>query len=137
MDHCFALWGGEEIGLVGSRHFVEQLTPEARDQLEAYFNLDVVASEGTPELLGSSDLIAEAETLAAEIDIEVASGVLPDGVSSDHVPFLDGGISALMVTTPNFARIHTPEDTIANLDATYLQPIADLGFALLRAHTTP
>ena len=132
--HCFALWGGEEIGLTGSAYFVSQLTTEERDRLEAYFNYDVVASDGTPLLLGSSDLIDEAETVAADIDVEVSGGELPTGVGSDHVSFLDGGLSSLMIATPNFARIHTPEDVLANLDATYLQPLADLAFALLRAH---
>lgn len=136
IDHCFALWGGEEIGLTGSAYFVSQLTPEERGLLEAYFNYDVVASDGTPLLLGSSDLIDEAETVAADIGVDVSGGELPNGVGSDHLSFLDGGLSSLMVTTPNFTRIHTPEDVLANLDATYLQRIADLAFALLNAHAS-
>ena len=47
--------------------------------------------------------------------------------------FLDAGIPALMLTTPQFDFIHTVGDTLANLDATFLDEVAALGFALVQA----
>ena len=132
--HCFVLFGGEEIGLVGSAFFVAQLGEEERARLEGYVNYDVVASDGVPLILGSSDLADEAEALAGELDVEVQRGQLPKDVGSDHLSLLDGGLSALMLTSPDFRLIHTPEDTVENLDTVHLQGILDLGFALLRAH---
>jgi Zn-dependent M28 family amino/carboxypeptidase len=41
-----AFWGAEELGLIGSRRYVRRLTPEQRDAIAAYLNLDMV---GSPE----------------------------------------------------------------------------------------
>lgn len=132
--HCFVLWGGEEIGLAGSTFFVAHLNDDERGRLEGYVNYDVVASNGVPLILGSSDLVDEAAALAGELGIDVQRGQLPKDVGSDHLSFLDGGLSSLMLTTPDFRLVHTPDDTVANLDTVYLQSILDLGFALLQAH---
>ncbi len=40
----FAFWGAEELGLIGSTHWVEQLTPEELEQIKLYLNFDMVAS---------------------------------------------------------------------------------------------
>jgi aminopeptidase S len=36
-----AFWGAEELGLVGSRHYVRALTREQRDEIAAYLNFDM------------------------------------------------------------------------------------------------
>ncbi len=40
----FAWWGAEELGLVGSRHYVGSLTPEERAKIRMYLNFDMIAS---------------------------------------------------------------------------------------------
>ena len=40
----FAWWGAEESGLLGSEHYVENLTQAERDQIALYLNFDMVAS---------------------------------------------------------------------------------------------
>lgn len=40
----FAFWGGEELGLLGSRHYVEQLDPAARSDILANLNFDMIGS---------------------------------------------------------------------------------------------
>lgn len=40
----FAFWSGEEDGLHGSRHYVEQLDDAGRRAIEVYLNLDMVGS---------------------------------------------------------------------------------------------
>ena len=40
----FAWWGAEEIGLLGSTHYVEQLTDEQGAEIVTYLNFDMVAS---------------------------------------------------------------------------------------------
>jgi hypothetical protein len=39
-----AFWGAEEEGLIGSRHYVHELSPDGRRQIAAYLNLDMVGS---------------------------------------------------------------------------------------------
>jgi aminopeptidase YwaD len=132
--HCFALFGGEEIGLFGSERFVAAFDDTERERFQAYFNYDVVTSKGVPLYLGSTTLADEAGALADELAIEAQRGQLPEDVGSDHLSFLDAALPALMLTTPDFVLIHTPQDTLDNMDTTYLQDILDLGFALLREH---
>lgn len=40
----FAWWGAEESGLVGSRHYVSNLSQEERDQITLYLNFDMIGS---------------------------------------------------------------------------------------------
>jgi len=40
----FAFWAAEEVGLLGSDQYLEDLTPEARDKIKLYLNFDMVAS---------------------------------------------------------------------------------------------
>ena len=40
----FAWWGAEEAGLVGSRDYVANLTPEDGDKISLYLNFDMIGS---------------------------------------------------------------------------------------------
>jgi aminopeptidase Y len=40
----FAWWGAEESGLVGSTYYVQNLTPEALDQITLFLNFDMIGS---------------------------------------------------------------------------------------------
>ncbi|MFE3454091.1 M28 family metallopeptidase [Nonomuraea sp. NPDC059194] len=40
----FVWWGGEELGLLGSRYYVGSLTPEERAKIRMYLNFDMIAS---------------------------------------------------------------------------------------------
>jgi Zn-dependent M28 family amino/carboxypeptidase len=40
----FAFWGGEELGTLGSDHYVAELTQEQKDELAAYLNFDMLGS---------------------------------------------------------------------------------------------
>lgn len=131
-SHCFVLFGAEEEGLLGSERFVAQMGEAERAALRAYFNYDVVAGDAPPRLLGSPDLLERAAALAAQAGLPVERDGDPLEIASDHRAFLDAGIPTLLLTTPDFGRIHTAEDTAANLRPTFLGAVAELGFALLR-----
>jgi aminopeptidase Y len=40
----FAFWGAEELGLLGSTHYVANLSPEERAKIKLYLNFDMIAS---------------------------------------------------------------------------------------------
>jgi aminopeptidase S len=40
----FGFWGAEELGLVGSRYYVNNLSSTERDKIELYLNFDMIAS---------------------------------------------------------------------------------------------
>ena len=136
-DHCFVLWGGEEGGLQGSRFLISELTDNEIELLEAVFNYDAAAGPGEPQLIGATSLAGQAKALADELGLPAGITVLPENASSDHTAFLDADIAALMLTAPDAGTLHTPDDTFENLVETSLQPIADLGFALLQQIGSP
>ena len=95
----FAFWGAEELALIGSTRYVEQLSQRDRDRIVAYLNFDMVASrnyamkiyEGASAPAGSNGV----ETLF--VDYFKSQGV-PKNVeelagASDDVPFLEAGIA--------------------------------------------
>jgi Zn-dependent M28 family amino/carboxypeptidase len=102
----FVWWAAEEIGLVGSRHYVERLSPAARRQHALYLNFDMV---GSPNFVlfvydgdGSSSppsLVPPRGSAAIERHFRgyfasrrIAHRELSLGGSSDHAPFAGAGI---------------------------------------------
>ena len=89
----FAFWGAEEIGLIGSSHYVEGLGEGEIDDISAYLNLDMTGSpnfassvyEGPDEVEDVFDSYFETR----EIGVETNSAL--DG-RSDHGPFQDEGV---------------------------------------------
>lgn len=51
----FAWWGAEELGLLGSTAYVEQLAPKARNAIKAYINLDMIGSVNGVNFIYDSD----------------------------------------------------------------------------------
>jgi Iap family predicted aminopeptidase len=83
-------WGAEELGLLGSRHYVRSLSREERRRIRAYVNLDMVGSpSAVPELYADGD-----ERLGRVLN-RAAGGPLGEisaGASSDHAPFAAAGV---------------------------------------------
>jgi aminopeptidase YwaD len=131
-SHCFALFGAEELGLIGSEFYVGTLSEAERELLEAYYNYDVTASDTEIVLIGDGDLATSAIDLASDLGIvDIDEARLPRGANSDHASFIGQGIAALMLTTPDFEFIHTPQDTTDTVVEDTLIDIAVLGYALL------
>ena len=128
-DLKFIAFGSEERGLLGASYYVDQLTQEERDNIEAVFNPDMVATkyEEARNLYamtvdGNTNVVTDS-TVAAGARLG-NSDILPGKFgSSDHVPFHNAGIpSALFIWMgidswdPLVYHIekvyHTPQDTI-------------------------
>lgn len=94
----FAWWGAEEIGLLGSSHYVRNLLAAEREKIAGYLNFDmtgspnpgyfVYSSQGAPE--GSAELEGN---LTGYLE---SAGARPEtielGGRSDHAAFADAGI---------------------------------------------
>ena len=104
----FVAFGGEELGLWGSRHYVDSLSPEERGRIDAMLNFDLVAGDAPLGVTGDGALARSLQAL----DETLSAAALPSRVSSDHAPFLNAGIPAVIVSTPDFDLIHTPQDTV-------------------------
>lgn len=99
----FAFWGGEELGLLGSQHYVEGLSREQRGAISAYLNFDMVGSPNFGRFVFDGDgssfgggTPGSGEVEKVFLDHFVSAGLavhpVPIGVGSDQVPFAAAGI---------------------------------------------
>lgn len=97
----FALWSGEEQGLLGARAYIEQhlQTEEARDNLQVYLNDD----PGSGRSLGfymeenvPAKVLFDA-WLAPLSDLNIGQNVMEGIGSTDHVPFNQEGLPGFNV----------------------------------------
>ena len=120
----FALWGAEEIGLLGSEHYVQTLPAEAREDISLYINLDMVAPLDHQDTLGvlTGDWSGGGETLlSSQLDRDghewVAAG---SNGRSDYASFVAEGIPSTGLLSLHDDNYHTPQDDIDNVSFTTL-----------------
>ncbi|GAA0613630.1 M28 family metallopeptidase [Streptomyces crystallinus] len=104
----FAWWSGEELGLLGSEHYVKSLTEKQKQQIKLYLNFDMIASPNPAQLVydgDNSDNTGAGAGPAGSAQIErLINGFLDkkrvphwgtdfDG-RSDYGPFIEQGIPA-------------------------------------------
>jgi hypothetical protein len=107
----FAFWGAEEIGLVGSRRYVRDLSAGERRRIAAYVNLDMVGSpEGRMQVYGEG-----AVERALREQLPGAGEVALEG-NSDHAPFEDARIPVGGIFTGLDDCYHQRCDTLRNVD---------------------
>ena len=142
----FALFGGEEAGLQGSRYFVEHYPDLGRVALM----LEVDMANGAPLLFPTLDfdkgsapewLVRASYEEFSKLgytglhfptDFFVFMGALPGGgVGSDHEPFLQKGIPAIDFTSDARDPIHTPQDNFENFKVSGLKRSGDLIYSLV------
>jgi Zn-dependent M28 family amino/carboxypeptidase len=93
----FAFWSAEEVGLLGSTHYVTQLSESERERIDIYLNFDMLASPNAVTFI-YDDAGDETSRDARELfESFFASRELPfrtidlEG-RSDHGPFLQAGV---------------------------------------------
>ncbi|XRQ06618.1 M28 family peptidase [Actinomadura welshii] len=136
------LWGSEEYGLIGARHYVRELDETGVQQITGCFQSDMVATSHPPadtywllSVDGADNTTTAAVNAAARRlgYVDQVAGPTARG-SSDHEAFFERGIAA-----GNFSwrgseapsqlepLYHTPEDTIAqNISLKRLQVSLEL-----------
>jgi hypothetical protein len=132
----FALWSGEEIGLVGSNAFVTN-PPVPLEQVAAYVNFDMVGRMQNNKLavdgVGSSPLwgrILERANVAAGFDLAAN----PDPYKpTDSSNFNQAGLPTLFLTTGSHPDYHKPSDTADKIDYEDLDRIVDFAAAVIQA----
>ncbi|WP_342542502.1 M28 family peptidase [Paenisporosarcina sp. FSL H8-0542] len=127
----FITFGAEELGLLGSNHYVEQLPKNEISRIVANFNLDMVGSKDAGELIlqtvdNKPNLVTE---LAQDASTQLNGEPTPynQGDSSDHVPFSNAGIpAALFIHNPAEPWYHKPQDTIDKISKEKLQDVSEI-----------
>ena len=129
---CFAAFGAEEVGLLGSSDLVRRMRESGElADAAAMINLDAIGGGDLPiRLIGDEGFAATAADLAVRLQIDAAPGLLDANIGSDHSSFEAEGIPILGFFLPN-APIHLPTDTYANLDAGLMRDVARVAHASL------
>jgi hypothetical protein len=136
----FVEWNAEEMGLIGSRHYVDNPI-ESLDRTIAVYNFDMVGGgDGSGILLfgGEDDenrWLTELMRNAAEAEgLNHAIQIVPQKLASDHAPFVERGIPVCW----GFARpdphpgYHTPDDDMSRINMQSLRAVSELFWAALR-----
>jgi aminopeptidase YwaD len=134
---CLAAFGSEEVGLVGSRHFVASLSLDERQALQGMVNLDMVGVGGQWQLLGSEELVAELDAEAASLGLDPVPVDLSPASSSDQNSFIGGDIPAILIHRFDDPRYHTAEDQVQFVEPRLLEQAAELALLALRLLAEP
>ena len=129
----FIAFGSEELGLLGSRDYVEKLTEDEKKRIIAMINLDGLGAGVNLEAGGEGKLLTKALTLADSMELRVVrSRERGQGAGSDHFHFQRVGIPALFIFGGDFSKFHTPDDRIEFVDKELLDHAARLTIALVK-----
>ena len=126
-------FGSEELGLLGSRHYVQSLSEEELANTKAMLNFDALGSGTGVSIFGNRDFTELATALGGETGVDVAVTRGLSGGSSDFASFRDAGVPFLMFFSDDFSRIHTERDTIEFVRPELLAGAAAIATALLQS----
>ena len=114
----FILFGGEENMLCGSRYYVGSLTENELRRIKANTNLDTLAGKGLadPHLFTIDGKKNSSTNIITGIE-ENENLRIEEAPISDHFTFAQAGIASLTIgQIDTNSKIHTPEDSIENID---------------------
>lgn len=130
----FVAFGAEEMGLVGSKAFVNK-PPVATEKMVAMFNFDMVgrldpASKALS--VGGSQTAKESETLLNSLNTGFSLAFSPEGVGpSDHASFYLQNIPVFFISTGAHSDYHTPFDDSDRINYEGTKKVADYAALLI------
>jgi Zn-dependent M28 family amino/carboxypeptidase len=127
----FIGFDAEEIGLVGSAHYVSQLPEAEKRSIAAMINLDMVGVGDSSRIGGSDSLVRLAQLAASRTGLSV--GLLGEGGGSDHSSFIRAGIPGLFIHRTNDPNYHSPNDRAQYVDPANLEIAGQLALDVVAA----
>ncbi|MEU5737509.1 M28 family metallopeptidase [Streptomyces tendae] len=142
----FAWWGAEELGLVGSRYYVNSLGSAERAKISGYLNFDMIGSPNPGYFVYDDDPTIEKTFKDYYAGLGIPTEIETEGDGrSDHAPFKNAGVPVgglfsgadYRKTSAQAAKwggtvgqpfdrcYHSSCDTTANIDATALDRNSD------------
>ena len=89
----FAWWGAEELGLVGSRSYVNSLGSAERAKISGYLNFDMIGSPNPGYFVYDDDPTIEQTFKDYFAGLGIATEIETEGDGrSDHAPFKNAGV---------------------------------------------
>ncbi|MFH8935503.1 M28 family metallopeptidase [Streptomyces griseosporeus] len=89
----FGWWGAEELGLVGSKYYVNNLSSTERAKIKGYLNFDMIASPNPGYFVYDDDPTIEKTFKDYFAGLGIPTEIETEGDGrSDHAPFKNAGI---------------------------------------------
>jgi hypothetical protein len=132
---AFVAFSAEEMGLLGSEHFVSH-SPIPLESISAMVNFDMVGRlrEGKAQVFGTEtarEFAALLDTLDAQSPLTLSR--IGDGYGpSDQTSFYARRIPVLHLFTGTHSEYHRPEDDWQLINAAGMAELADFSIALVR-----
>jgi hypothetical protein len=133
----FCAFAAEEIGLAGSRYYVDEAKLSGDlDRVAGVVNLDCIGHGssfvlmvGPDELKGRAVALAEQLGLAERYEL----AVYPPLNGSDHYPFAQEQVPAACILHFPYPEYHLPGEAIALVDERRMEDAVDLAVALVES----
>jgi aminopeptidase YwaD len=134
-SYLFIAFGAEEMGLLGSKHYVDNSVLPL-DEIRVMINLDMVGRLRNQQLLvGGVGTAMESEEIVTKLiqhDSLTLSTTMEGFGASDHSSFYGKDIPVLFLTTGAHTDYHTPEDDIEHINLQGMVSIADYTESIAR-----
>ena len=132
------LFGGEEEGLLGSKQYLANLPAAERERIRAVVNMDMIGTlnvpthsvliEGAPSSQKVIDRLSQAAMTYTRLAVETSLHPF----ASDHVPFIDAGIPAVLtIEGADGTNVHSGADTIDHIDYDFALEILRMNVAFV------
>ena len=130
----FVAFGAEEMGLVGSKAFVNK-PPVETEKMVAMFNFDMVGrldAKSNGLSIGGSQTGKESEELMNSLNNGFNLAFSPEGVGpSDHASFYLQNIPVFFISTGAHSDYHTPLDDAELINFEGIKKVADYSALLV------
>ena len=126
-------FGSEELGLLGSRFYVQELSSAELENTKLMLNFDALSTGSGVAIFGDgvfTDLINEKGSEVG-VDVRVSRGMR--GGTSDFAVFREAGVPFVMFFGDDASRIHTELDTVEFVQPEMLGGAAAAAAALLQS----
>jgi Zn-dependent M28 family amino/carboxypeptidase len=129
----FIAFAAEEVGLVGSRYYVEHPLVPLKDTV-FMVNMDMVgrAKEDSANI-GGGKMTPEIEKICRECaekaGLKTRMGEMPGG-GSDQVPFFDKNIPSIFIISSSNPDYHTPRDTMDKINYPTMTRVAKMAYLI-------
>jgi hypothetical protein len=133
----FITFSGEEMGLLGSRHYVQQLKKEDTSKIDLMVNFDMIgrlAPKKTCQAIGarkSPDLMALIQKLEAKSPVKFEPSMGDNDNGSDHAPFRNVGVPFCFFFTGMHQQYHRVTDKADTIDYAGLTNISRFVFEMV------
>ncbi|MCH7738439.1 MAG: M20/M25/M40 family metallo-hydrolase, partial [Chloroflexi bacterium] len=126
-------FGSEELGLLGSRFYLQSLSEEELENTKVMLNFDALGSGSGVSVFGDGDFTELASAIGDDMGVDVAVTRGLRGGSSDFASFRAAGVPYLMFFGADVSRIHSERDTLEFVRPEMLGGAVAVAAALLQS----